>query len=229
MDLITGRAEPYGAFREPPAGRVVPSAFFASASDQVAPRLLGTILWFSGVGGGRLTEVEAYLPEDDPACHAYRGLTRRNAAMFGPPGTIYVFQSYGVHLLLNLVCDHEGVGSAVLIRSFEPLGDTSVLESNRRGPGRVSSLDGPAARPPRKVDLARGPGCVGRALGVHLCMNGLALGDASGVLIIDDGWRPEVACSTRIGISRGDTLPLRFYTPGSAYVSGLGRTRKEGR
>ena len=134
---------------QPPRGEVVAPSFFASPSDQVAPRLLGTILWFSGVGGGRLTEVEAYLPEDDPACHAYRGLTRRNAAMFGPPGTIYVFQSYGVHMLLNLVCDREGVGSAVLIRSFEPLGDTSVLEANRRRAGRVtlSGRPGGAAAP----------------------------------------------------------------------------------
>jgi DNA-3-methyladenine glycosylase len=229
MELITGSASPLGASLEPPPGRLVPSSFFASPSDQVAPRLLGTILWFRGIGGGRLTEVEAYLPEDDPACHAYRGLTRRNAAMFGPPGTIYVFQSYGVHMLLNLVCDHEGVGSAVLMRSFEPLGDTSILEANRRVVRRVTLQCNRAAQPPRKVDLARGPGCVGQALAVHLGLNGVTLGEDSGVLVIDDGWRPEVGCSTRIGISRGDRLPLRFYTVGSAYVSGSRRTRREGR
>jgi|WetSurMetagenome_2_1015567.scaffolds.fasta_scaffold22811_3 DNA-3-methyladenine glycosylase len=229
MDLITGSDEPLGVSLEPPPGRVVPSSFFAAPSDQVAPRLLGMIMWFGGIGGGRLTEIEAYLPEDDPACHAYRGLTRRNAAMFGPPGTLYVFQSYGVHMLLNLVCDHEGVGSAVLIRSFAPIGDTSILEANRRRARRASSEDGPTPRSPRALDLARGPGCVGQALAVHMGLNGLGLGDDSGVLVIDDGWRPEVACSTRIGISRGDRLPLRFYTVGSTYVSGSRRTRREGR
>jgi DNA-3-methyladenine glycosylase len=229
MELISDSAEHQGVALEPPPGRVVPPGFFAAPSDQVAPRLLGTILWFRGIGGGRLTEVEAYLPEDDPACHAYRGRTRRNAAMFGPPGTIYVFQSYGVHMLLNLVCDHEGVGSAVLIRSFEPLGDTRVLESNRRWPERIPAVSAPAAHAPRRVDLARGPGCVGQALAVHVGLNGLALGEDSGVVVIDDGWRPEVGCSTRIGISRGDELPLRFFTVGSAYVSGSRRTRGEGR
>jgi DNA-3-methyladenine glycosylase len=229
MELTTGSALPLGASLEPPPGTLVRPSFFGSPSDQVAPRLLGTILWFRGIGGGRLTEVEAYLPEDDPACHAYRGLTRRNAAMFGPPGTIYVFRSYGVHMLLNLVCEREGVGSAILVRSFEPIGDTSILEANRRGAWRATLQDGQTARLRPKVDLARGPGCVGQALAVHLGLNGVTLGEDSGVLVIDDGWRPEVGCSTRIGISRGDRLPLRFYTVGSAYVSGSRRTRREGR
>ena len=180
-----------------PPGRVVAAGFFARPSDEVAPDLVGKIIWAAGVGGGRLTELEAYLPEGDPACHAARGMTRRNAAMFGPPGHIYLFVSYGVHLLLNLVCEREGVGSAVLIRSFEPL---NALEGETN-PG------------------ARGPGLVGRALGVRPEMNGAPLGPPSGLYVIDDGHRPEVLVTTRVGLSRGRHLPLRYYMKGSRFVS----------
>jgi len=175
----------------------------------VAPDLIGMILWRDGIGGGRLTEVEAYLPEDDPACHAYRGRTERNAAMFGPPGTIYVYLSYGIHVLLNLVCDQESTGSAVLVRSFEPLGDTRVLARNR---GLTSAFRAPA--------LSTGPGRVGQALALELGLNGLPLGAASGLFVIDDGRRSEVGCTTRIGISQGHQLLLRYYMVGSAYVTG---------
>jgi len=176
---------------------VVSADFFARPSDQVAPELIGKIIWSDGVGGGRVTEVEAYLPEDDPACHAYRGMTRRNAAMFGPPGHIYLFLSYGVHLLLNLVCEREGVGSAVLVRSFEPL----AAAGEHAGLG------------------ARGPGLVGRALGVRPEMNGAPLGPPSGLYVLDDGCRPDVEATTRVGISQGRHLPLRYYMRGSRFVT----------
>jgi len=200
-----------GLFLKPP-GRELGAPFFGRPSDEVGRDLIGKVLWMKGVGGGRLTEVEAYLPYDDPACHAFRGLTNRNAAMFGPPAAIYVYRSYGVHTLLNLVCDRPSVGSAVLIRSFEPLGETRVLRRNRGLAG-----EGPG------VEVSRGPGCVGQALGLHLGLNGLGLGEASGLHIIDDGERHAVGCTTRVGISAGDALPLRFYMIGSAYVTGLGR------
>lgn len=116
--------------------------------------------------------------------------------MFGPPGTIYVFLSYGVHHLLNLVTDGVGVGSAVLIRAFE-------------------SLDTPGRTPPSQC----GPGRVGAALGITPGLNGLELGEASGVFVVDDGSRPQVAMTTRIGISRGATLPLRYYAAESTCVS----------
>lgn len=211
---------------ELPVGTPFCSDFFARPSDQVGRDLVGKILWMQGVGGGRLTEVEAYLPEDDPACHAFRGLTARNAAMFGPPGTIYVYVSYGIHVLLNLVCDCEGVGSAVLLRSFEPLGDTRVLAQNRAGARRSADTRPVGGAPRPLAELSCGPGRVGQALGLHLGLNGLPLGDKSGLFIIDDRWRPEVACSTRIGISKGDRLPLRYYASGSAYVSGSRRTSR---
>jgi len=186
-----------------PAGLALPAGFFARSSSEVAPDLIGKVLWRRGFGGGRLTEVEAYLPQGDAASHSARGLTQRNQAMFGPPGSIYVFLSYGVHSLLNLVCDLEAVGSAVLIRSFEPVEEVGW---------------------PQSCSGARGPGRVGRRLGVRTDMSGLALGDESGVFVFDDGHRPEVGRSTRIGISRGTRLALRFYTIGSRYVSGPARS-----
>jgi DNA-3-methyladenine glycosylase len=182
-----------------PAGTVLPAGFFARPSTEVAADLIGKVLWRRGFGGGRLTEVEAYLPEGDAASHSARGWNQRNSAMFGPPGSIYVFLSYGVHSLLNLVCDRESVGSAVLIRSFEPV----------EGESRFQPLPG-----------VRGPGRVGQVLGVRRDMSGLALGDQSGVFLVDDGGRPEVGRSTRIGISRGTQLPLRYYMIGSRYISG---------
>ncbi len=169
-----------------PRGTLLGADFFARPSDKVAPDLIGKILWSPQRGGGRLTEVEAYLPVEDPASHSAPGPTKRNAAMFGPPGTIYVFLSYGVHHLLNIVCDRPEIGSAVLIRAFEPF---------------------------------CGPGRVGRALGIHPALNGLRLGEASGLFVVDDGARPEVGVTTRIGISRGDTLPLRYYSLDSGCVT----------
>ncbi len=190
-----------------PAGRVLPVAFFAQPSDNVAAELVGKVLWRVGFGGGRLTEVEAYLPEEDPASHAAKGPTRRNAAMFGPPGHIYVFLSYGVHSLLNLVCDREGVGSAVLIRSYEPIAEC-------RATGEVRG--------------ALGPGVVGRSLGIELAMTGMALGAESGVFVMDDGARPEVMRTSRVGITQGTALPLRHCKVGTSYVSGPARM-SEGR
>lgn len=204
-----------------PPGQVLMPEFFARPSDEVAPDLIGKILWRSGVGGGRLTEVEAYLPQNDPACHAARGRTPRNAAMFGPPGCVYVYLSYGVHVLLNLVCDQESLGSAVLIRSFEPVGETAQLLKNRatRGQSVEPIENAPPSRPSDGRRLSCGPGRVGQALGLHLGMNGLPLGEASGLYTIDDGAVPEIARTARVGISQGDHLPLRFYMTGNAYVT----------
>ena len=168
------------------AGESVPAVFFARPSDEVAAELVGKILWREDVGGGRLTEVEAYLPEDDPACHAYRGPTLRNRSMFGPPGSIYVYLSYGIHVLLNLVCDRESVGSAVLVRSFEPLGDTSGLLAQSAGRRKPGATPHPGHEPP--AWLSCGPGRVGQALALALGLDGLPLGDESGLHVLDDGY-----------------------------------------
>ena len=196
-----------------PPGRILGASFFARPSDLVAHDLIGKILWRKGVGGGRLTEVEAYLPVDDPACHGARGPTRRSQALFGSPGTIYVYVSYGVHVLLNLVCDRVSAASAVLIRSYEPLGILDVQACNRGlSPKRFD---------PR--DLSRGPGRIGQALGLDLSLNGLHLGNASGICILDDGARPMVTTSPRVGISQAKELQLRFFEEGSSFVSRGGK------
>jgi DNA-3-methyladenine glycosylase len=204
-----------------PSGALLAGDFFDRPSDQVAPDLIGKILWAAGVGGGRLTEVEAYLPEGDPACHAACGPTRRNAAMFGPPGHIYVYLSYGVHVLLNLVCDRETIGSAVLVRSFEPVGNTEYLRRNRAAGRRGNRQPASALTADRRDGrrLSCGPGRVGQALGLGLALNGLPLGEASGLSVIDDGAAPDVGRTTRVGISRGDRLPLRYYMTGNTYVT----------
>jgi len=199
--------------KAPPPGLVLTPEFFARPSDEVGPDLVGKVLWKAGVGGGRLTEVEAYLPTGDPACHAAIGRTPRNASMFGPPGCVYVYRSYGVHILLNLVCDAEEVGSAVLVRSFEPLNDAGPLRQNR---GIAGGGD------PRAVSC--GPGRVGQALGLRLDLDGLPLGEESGLFVIDDGARPEVGVATRVGISQGDDLLLRYYMRGSRFISRAPRT-----
>jgi len=190
-------------------GDPLPQSFFARPSDVVAPDLLGKILWREGVGGGRLVEVEAYLSAGDPACHAYRGKSARNAAMFGPPGHLYVYLSYGIHNLVNLVCDREGVGSAVLIRALEPIGDLKTMRSNRGDTDGLLSLR----------DLTSGPGRVGQALGLDRSWNGRPLGRASGVCVLDDGTTVHAVRTTRVGISVGAELPLRYILPGSACVS----------
>jgi DNA-3-methyladenine glycosylase len=209
-----------------PAGRLLTSDFFARSSELVAHDLIGKILWREGVGGGRLTELEAYLPCHDPACHAACGLTRRNAAMFGPPGTVYLYLSYGVHVLLNLVCDWQHVGSAVLIRSFNPLGDTRHLTLNRARNGKAATPAGASVDQLRVGPrLSCGPGRVGQALDLHLGLDGLPLGEASGLYVIDDGAAPTVERTERIGISKGDRLLLRFVMSESAYLSRRARLR----
>jgi DNA-3-methyladenine glycosylase len=195
-----------------PPGRVLGEGFFARPSDVVAPALVGKILWRLGVGGGRLVEVEAYLPVADPGCHAYRGVTPRNRVMFGPPGRAYVYVSYGMHTMLNLVCDREGLGSAVLIRAFEPLEPTALLRCNRGDARGSLPLE----------SVAAGPGRAGQALGLDLSWNGRRLSDGSGdegILVLDDGCRVAVETTSRIGLSAGDELQLRYILPGSRFLS----------
>lgn len=155
-----------------------------------------------GVASGVIIETEAYRPED-PACHAYKGPTMRNRNIFGPPGIAYVYLSYGVHRLLNVVCEPEGVGSAVLIRALRPtMGDD--LMAQRRG---------------RSKDLCNGPGRLTQALAVDLKHDGQKL--ASGTLGISasDTLEGEIISTTRIGITRGVELPWRYLVLGDKNVS----------
>jgi DNA-3-methyladenine glycosylase len=165
----------------------------------------------STVGGvetaGRIVETEAYVGPEDPASHAAAriGRTRRNEPMFGPPGTAYVFRSYGVHWCLNAVTDRTDHPGAVLIRALEPVWGLQAMRS-RRGS--------------RDRDLARGPGRLAQALGVTDALNGHAL-DAPPLEFLDAPALPpdRVAAGPRIGISRAADWPLRFTEAGSRWLS----------
>jgi DNA-3-methyladenine glycosylase len=166
------------------------------AGDPVAAAraLIGWTLLVDGVGGP-VVETEAYA-EGDPASHAFRGLRVSNAAMFGPPGTLYVYRSYGIHWCVNIVCRPEGTGAAVLVRSLEPVHGVELMRARRR-----------------REPLATGPGNVGQAIGAGPALNG-----APAVLLPPER-RRRVASSVRIGITKGADRPWRFYDPESGFVS----------
>jgi DNA-3-methyladenine glycosylase len=162
-----------------------------------------------GVSGGVIVETEGYISAIDPAAHGYLRPTPRTRIMYGPPGYAYIYFSYGMHNMLNISTEPEGVGAAVLIRAIEP---TIGLDLMRRRRGEAMPLR----------DLARGPGRVCAALGLSLAENGTAL--TSETLWLDDapGLPADavIATSPRIGITKGVELDWRWYVSGSPYVSG---------
>jgi DNA-3-methyladenine glycosylase len=176
----------------------------------VAPQLLGMRLEAGDVAG-RIVEVEAYRGADDAASHAYRGLTTRNRSMFGPPGLLYVYFTYGMHHCSNVVCRGEGQAGAVLVRALAPLSGLDAMRARR-----------PRAR--RDTDLCSGPGKLCQALGIDRGFDGLDLLDPSGpARLVDDGPRlaPAIGRGTRIGIapsipSAGE--PWRFFVLGDPNV-----------
>ena len=176
--------------------------FFARSVHQVAPDLIGATLLVDGVGG-RIVEVEAY-DQQDPASHAYRGRTPRNAAMFGPPGHAYVYRSYGIHWCLNLVCGGEGVPEAVLIRALEPTRGVELQQRRRR----VEDVR----------QLCSGPGKLCQALGITREHDGLALDVPPFRLEARDDV-PEIVTGPRIGITRATELRWRYMSAGSPYLS----------
>jgi DNA-3-methyladenine glycosylase len=181
----------------------------ARSSLAVAHDLIGCELLIDAVGG-RIVECEAYA-RDDPASHAFSGPTPRNASMFGPAGRIYVYRSYGIHWMLNIVCGaQEGAGEAVLIRALEP---TTGLEQMRARRGREPL-----------VELCRGPGRLGQALAVGPGLDGERIG--AGRIELRPAPPPGPVVQTpRIGISRAQDLPWRFLLAGSPYVSPSRRSR----
>jgi DNA-3-methyladenine glycosylase len=187
----------------------LPRKFYLQPTVAVARALLGRVLIHDqplGLTAGLIVETEAYLA-DDPGCHAYRGRTPRNDPMFGEPGSIYVYQIYGVHYCLNLVTQPEGVPEAVLIRALEPL---AGLELMRRRRGRT-----------RLKDLCSGPAKLTEALGIDLTHN---RGDATRppLWVASDARRDgEVAAGRRIGLGshQGAEAPLRFVLAASPFVS----------
>jgi DNA-3-methyladenine glycosylase len=170
---------------------------------EVARELVGCTIRH-GDTAGVIVETEAY-HESEPACHAYVGRTARTVTLFGMPGVAYVYFSYGIHALLNVVCEREGTGAAVLIRALEPLEGIEVMRL-RRGPVRDE-------------DLCSGPGKLTQALGVGLELNGTDLFDGPIRLGPPPGARPRILSGTRIGITKAPDLPWRFCAAGSRHVS----------
>ena len=168
----------------------------------VAPDLIGVTLLVDGVGGA-IVEVEAY-DRDDPASHAFRGPTPRNAVMFGPPGYAYVYRSYGIHWCLNFVCDAPGRPEAVLIRALLP---ERGLDAMRRRRG----LDAERA-------LCSGPGKLCQALAIGRGQDGLAL-DAPPFELLARRETPSIVAGPRIGITRAIELPWRYGLAGSPFLS----------
>jgi len=181
----------------------------AGSAPEVAPRLLGSVLRHEtkeGPVGVRLSEVEAYDGANDPGSHAYRGMTRRNRVMFGPPGHVYVYFTYGMHHCMNLVCGEEGTASAVLLRAGEVVEGEQLALSRR-----------PRSTP---RDLARGPARLCTVLGIDLSQDGQELSD-DGPLALTLPQQPSgaVVSGPRVGLRHGAGTPWRFWLDGDRTVS----------
>ncbi len=172
---------------------------------EVAPDLIGCVVRH-GETAGVIVETEAY-HRSEPASHAWAGLTARTAPLFGPPGIAYVYRSYGIHALLNAVCDHEDSGAAVLIRAVEPLDGVEVMRA-RRGVARDE-------------ELCNGPGKLTQALGIGLDLNGTSVLDGPiGIEPRGPGWEaPAIDIGRRIGITKAVDLDWRFCARGNRHVS----------
>ena len=183
----------------------LPESFYDRGVVQVARDLIGCVVRY-GECAGVIVEVEAY-HECEPACHAFVGVTSRTAVIFGEPGRAYVYRSYGIHALLNAVCEHQGIGAAVLLRALEPIEGIELMRRRRRTE--------------RVENLCSGPGKLTQALDVELRDNGADL--TRGPITISSrpvGWRDvEVAADRRIGITKAAELPWRFSAAGSRFVS----------
>jgi DNA-3-methyladenine glycosylase len=180
-------------------------SFYERPVLEVAPDLVGCVL-HHGATSGVIVETEAY-HESEEACHAYIGLTKRTSTIFGPPGIAYVYRSYGIHALVNAVCEPEGVGAAVLIRALEPDSGLELMRA-RRG------LEAERM-------LCSGPGKLTQALDIELHHNGVDL--TAGPIVISERpreWRDvQIVADRRIGITRAAELPWRFSAAGSRFLS----------
>jgi DNA-3-methyladenine glycosylase len=226
------------AYASPPAGlltaadlrraTILPREFFNRDPRTVARELLGKLL-IRREGrkllAGRIVEDEAYLGADDPAAHAYSGMTPRNAVLFGPPGHAYVYFIYGNHYCLNVSCMPEGLGEGVLLRAMEPVFGLAEMAQAR---GLESPLSHPFAKAAKGWGtqqlrlLSSGPGRMSEALGITRARdNGKDLTSrGSDLWFADDGYRPaRVVATPRIGIRKAVEQPLRFVVAGSPFVS----------
>jgi DNA-3-methyladenine glycosylase len=188
----------------------LPVSFFVRPTEQVAAELLGMMV-VSTVGGevteGRIVETEAYLGYDDPASHGYRHRRNaRNLALFGPPGSWYVYLSYGMHWCANLVCQRRGLASAVLLRALEPIEGLEVMRRRRRGV--------------ETKDLCSGPGKLCQALGIDRSLDDTRMARSSVIVRPPMAWeQPQVRVTPRIGITKAADWPLRFHVAGSPWIS----------
>jgi DNA-3-methyladenine glycosylase len=198
--ISPGRAAPGPASQK--LGRPLKRAFFGRSVHAVAPDLIGATLLVNGVGG-IIVEVEAY-HHTEPAAHSFRGPTPRNLVMFGPPGFVYVYRSYGIHWCVNFVCEKEGSASAVLIRALEPTHGIATMR-RRRG------LHDERA-------LCSGPGKLTEALGITHAHNGLAL-DVLPFALFARTRKPDIAAGLRIGLTKAVDLPWRYGVKGSRFLS----------
>ena len=228
----------------------LPREFFNRPSTEVAPDLLGCVLWHDSPAGRvavRLVEVEAYLGASDPASHAFRGQTARNAVMFGPPGYAYVYFTYGMHFCVNLVCQPPGQAEAVLLRAGEVVAGADLaaqrrVRENGRDPGNG---DGPGnGRRLRAVDLARGPARLCQALDIDRGLDGADVCGPGSALGIGPGQQPIAAAPAdpgaglaapapppaakgqavirtgpRVGVSQAADRPWRYWLADDEHVS----------
>ncbi len=202
--MTAGEPARHSGDRPPQA---LPRAFFARPAPEVAAELCGKLLVRVEDGlSARVVETEAYTA-DDPACHAHRGRTARNAPLFGPPGHAYVYRSYGMHWLLNVVTGAEGAGEGVLLRAAEPLDGIAVLRERRGGVG--------------DRDLLRGPGRLGQGFGLDGTWSGRDLcgWPPPPLHLADDGHRPVVSRGPRVGVSAAADVERRYLVQGSRWVS----------
>jgi DNA-3-methyladenine glycosylase len=181
----------------------LPSSFYDRPVVEVAQDLVGCVLEFDGCAGV-IVETEAY-HHSEPACHAYVGLTARTSVLFSDPGKAYIYRSYGIHALLNAVCEHREVGAAVLIRALEPV----------EGIDRMRERRGVA----RDLDLCNGPGKLTQALGIDLELNDTTLVEGPILIHPREGAAPTLIPGPRIGITKAVDLPWRFSAAGSRHVS----------
>ncbi len=201
--MSAARAEP-AAGRAP--GRPLRRAFYARPVLDVARELIGCRVLHEDTEGV-IVETEAY-HESEPACHAFVGLTPRTRTLFGPPGRAYVYRSYGIHAMLNAVCEPQGIGAAVLIRALAPIRGIELMRERRGGVARDR-------------DLCSGPGKLTQALGIELDLNGgdLATG-AVKILPASRDWHGvRVVVGPRVGINHAAELPWRFAAAGDPNVS----------
>ncbi len=185
-------------------------AFFARPAPIVAADLLGTLLLRPDDGlVARVVETEAYR-QDDPACHAHRGRTARNAVLFGPPGHAYVYLSYGMHWCLNVATGDDGAGEGCLLRAAEPLAGLALMRARRGGV--------------RDRDLLRGPGRLGQAFGLDAGMSGTDVCGDGRLAFGDDGTAVAMRRGPRVGVAVAADTPWRFWVADSPWVSAYKRS-----